>query len=189
MAFERTNLIVAILGMVAGIVGLAHTIHSGIIPELFDKKDRFHCQLMPDTKHGGEVWTVMYRRYQHQSQPWLKMVTTLGDSWTPLERCQEIARRLDLYREDGLIDLTYRNDPNTPNQAVICAITKNSGDNCPLIMTLKPGVDAYEVLREMTTALIGGEGIYQSSDGSTTYHFSPESPAIHVRNFLAKDDM
>ena len=185
MHFDRT---VAILGLVVGIAGLGLAIHSEIIPEMFGRKDRFDCQLMPDTQSGGEVWTVMYRKYKSQSKPWLKMVTTLGGDWTPKERCQEIARRLDLYRQDGLIKLTYRDDPNTPNQDVICAKTKKSGDNCPLIITLKPGANAYETLREMTDVLIGGEGIYQSHDGSTTYRFSPESPEIYIRDFLAEDD-
>ena len=186
MAFDRT---VAILCLVVGIASLGYAIYTDKIPEIFGRKDRFHCQLMPDTQRGGEVWTVMYRKYKNQTKPWLKMVTTLGGNWTPEERCQEIARRLDLYRQDGLIELTYRDDFNTPNQAVIWAKTKKSGDNCPLIITLKPGANAYETLREMTTALIGDEGIYQSSDGSTTYSFSPESPEIYIRNFLAEDDM
>ncbi len=119
MAFERTNLAIAILGLVVGAAALGYAIYTDKIPEIFGRKDRFHCQLMPDTQRGGEVWTVMYRKHKSQSKPWLKMVTTLGGNWTPEERCQEIARRLDLYRQDGLIELTYRDDSNTPNQAVI----------------------------------------------------------------------
>ena len=116
------------------------------------------------------------------------MVTTLGGNWTPIERCQEIARRLEMYREDGLLELTYRSYPNTPNQDVICAKTKKSGANCPLVITLNPGADGYQTLREMTASLTGGDGIYQSSDGKTTYQFTPENPVIYVADFLVKSD-
>ncbi|MDJ0681766.1 MAG: COP23 domain-containing protein [Xenococcaceae cyanobacterium MO_167.B52] len=104
-----------------------------------------------------------------------------------MERCQEIARKLDIYREDGLIDFAYRNDPNTPKQQVICAHTKKSGTNCPLVITLKPGADGYETLREMTTALHGGDGIYQNSDG-TKAQISAKSPVINLSNFLSRED-
>jgi len=93
-----------------------------------------------------------------------------------------------MYREDGLLELTYRSDPNTPNQDVICAKTKKSGANCPLVITLNPGADGYQTLREMTASLTGGDGIYQSSDGKTTYQFTPENPVIYVADFLVKSD-
>lgn len=188
MAFERINLGVAVIGVVVGCAGLAYAVNQDYPFKLFSDKDRFFCSLMGDTQRGGDVWTVMYRKNRQKSQPWLKMVTTLGDKWNPNERCQEIARRLEIYREDGLLALTYRDDPNTPNQEVICAKTKKSGDNCPLVITLNPGADGYETMREMTTALTGGDGVYQSSDGETTYQFSREQPVIYLEDFLAKDD-
>lgn len=57
-----------------------------------------------------------------------------------------------------------------------------------MVITLNPGADGYETLREMSASLIGGEGIYQSSDGKTTYQFSREQPVIYVADFLAEDD-
>lgn len=188
MAFDRINLGVGIVGAVVAIAGLGYAISQDYPAKLFGKKDRFFCLLNEDTQRGGDVWTVMYHKNKQNSQPWLKMVTTLGGNWTPSERCQEIARRLEMYREDGLLALTYRSDPNTPNQQVICAKTKKSGENCPLVITLNPGADGYETMREMTTALTGGDGVYQSSDGKTTYQFSREQPVIYVRDFLAEGD-
>ena len=188
MAFERINLGVGIVSAIAAIVGVGYAVVSNNPAALFGKQDRFSCQLLADLDRGGDVWAVMYRQNRKNNQPWLKMVTTLGGNWTPLERCQEIARRLEMYREDGLLELTYRSDPNTPNQEVICAKTKQSGDNCPLVITLNPGADGYETLREMTASLTGGDGIYQSSDGQTTYQFTRENPVIYVADFLAKSD-
>lgn len=187
MAFERVNLGLAIIGLVVGVAGLGYAVNSDIITTMVGRKDRFSCELYPDTDKGGEIWTVMYRKDNQKSQPWLKMVTTLGGNWTPLERCQEIARKLELYREDGLIKLDYRSDPNITNQKVICAYTKKNGENCHLVITLKPNADGYETLREMTTALHGGDGIYQNSDG-TNVQISSQSPAINLSNFLSKED-
>lgn len=188
MAFERINLGLGIAATIVAIAGLGIAIKSNYPAELFGKKDRFYCLQVEDTQRGGDVWTVMYRKNKKNIQPWLKMVTTLGGHWTPLERCQEIAHRLEMYREDGLLELTYRSDANTPNQDVICAKTKQSGDKCPLVITLNPGANGYETLRDMTTSLTGGDGIYQSSDGQTTYQFTPEQPVIYVADFLAEDD-
>lgn len=187
MFFQRINSIVGILASFATIAGFAYGVHKDIIRLPIGKQDRFHCKEMPDLQKGGTVWTVMYDKYKDESKPWLKMVTTLGEDWTPKKRCEKIASKLDSYRKDGLIGLTYRADPRTPNQDVICAKTQKFPDQCHLVITLKPGADPYETLRDMSTALIGNEGIYQSSDGSTTYHFSPESPEIYLQHFLAED--
>lgn len=100
-SFDVAHLAIAIIGILLGIAGLALTVKAGWVPVMFGNKDRFSCELRPDTVKGGEVWTVMYRN-DKGTKPWLKMVTTLGGNWTPSERCQEIARKLELYRQDGL---------------------------------------------------------------------------------------
>ena len=82
---------------------------------LVSQSSRFYCEERDDDDRKKKIWMVMYR-HDKGTQPWLKMVTTLGGNWTPLERCQEIARKLDIYRQDGLVELTYREDEATPNQ-------------------------------------------------------------------------
>lgn len=188
--FNVANLTVGVLSLLAGVVGVGIAYTQGWPPLLFGKNARFSCQLQPDTQRGSEVWTVMYRHDKGQ-QPWLKMVTTLGGGYTPVKRCEEIAERLEIYRKDGLIRLTYRDDPKTPNQYVICAKTKLSGDNCPLLVTLKPGseTEAYKELQDMTENLQNGTGVYQNSDGKlATSNFSPASPVIDLTPFLAEED-
>ena len=68
-----------------------------------DGNARFSCQLV------SSQWTVMY---QPQSQPnqYFAWATPkeLGGGWTAQRRCQEISRRLEAYRPDGLQEL--RND-------------------------------------------------------------------------------
>ena len=187
MFHNRVQTAASILSLVVTVVGVGLGLKAGVIPTMFGEKDRFSCELQPDTTQGGEVWTVMYTN-EKGTQPWLKMVTTLGGNWTPAERCQEIARKLELYREDGLRELTYRSDPATPGQYVICAITELSPDQCPLLITLKPDADPYETLREMTAALTGGDGVYQSEGGGSTNVLTPASPRVPLRGFLAEED-
>jgi hypothetical protein len=189
--FNAANLTIGVLGLFATVVGVGIAYTQGWPPLLFGKKASFSCQLRPDTQQGGDVWTVMYRHGKSQ-QPWLKMVRTLGGDYTPLRRCAIISERLEGYRQDGLIRLAYRNDPNTPKQYVICAKTKLSGDSCPLLVTLKPGSDteAYNAMRDMTENLLSGTGVYQNSDGKlATSKFSPASPEIDLTPFLTKADL
>lgn len=188
--FNVTNLTVGILSLVGTAIGIGITYIQGSPPLLVGQNARFSCQLQPDTQRGGDVWTVMYRHDKGQ-QPWLKMVTTLGGDYTPVRRCQIISESLNGYRKDGLIRLGYRDEPKTPNQYVICAKTKLSGEGCPLLVTLKPGseTEAYNAMRDMTENLLNGTGVYQNSDGKlATSKFSPSSPEIDLTPFLAEED-
>ncbi|MEG4342956.1 COP23 domain-containing protein [Microcoleus sp. A003_D6] len=189
--FNVANLTIGVLGLLAAVGGAGIAIVQGWPPLLFGKDARFSCQNQPDTQRGSEVWTVMYRHDKGQ-QPWLKMVTTLGGDYTPLKRCEEISERLNGYRKDGLIRLAYRDDPKTPNQYVICAKTKLSGEGCPLLVTLKPGseTEAYNAMRDMTENLLNGTGVYQNSEGKlASSKFSPSSPEIDLTPFLAEEDL
>ncbi len=133
-------------------VGLGIDIVQGL-PTVFVKKtDRFSCELRQDTNKGKEVWTVMYDNGK-KKQPWLGMVIPMGGGWSPERRCQEIERRLESFRQDGLVSLGYRDDPNTPQQQILCVNTELSGDSCPLLMTLDVGTDGYQALRATTKAL------------------------------------
>ncbi|WP_341738205.1 COP23 domain-containing protein [Microcoleus sp. CAWBG640] len=188
--FNVTNLTIGVLGLLAAVVGAGIAFVQGWPPVLFGKKDHFFCELRPDTQRGGEVWTVMYR-HDKGVQPWLKMVTTLGGGYTPIRRCEIISERLETYRKDGLTQLGYRGDSNTPDQYVICAKTKLSGDNCPLLVTLKPGTQrsAYKSLQDITEDLRNGTGVYQGSEGKlANSNFSPASPVIDLTPFLAEED-
>ena len=190
--FNVANLTIGVLGLLAAVGGAGIAIVQGWPPLLVGQNARFSCQLQPDTQRGGDVWTVMYRHDKGQ-QPWLKMVTTLGGDYTPVRRCQIISESLNDYRKDGLIRLAYRDEPKTPNQYVICAKTKLSGDEgCPLVLTLNPGSDkeAYQVMRDMTENLLnGGNAVYQNSDGKlASSKFSPSSPEIDLTPFLAEED-
>jgi hypothetical protein len=188
--FNAANLTVGVLSLLVAVVGAGIAYTQGWPPLLFGKDARFSCQLQPDTQRVGDVWTVMYRHDKGQ-QPWLKIVTTLGGGYDPLKRCEEISERLNGYRKDGLIRLAYRGDSKTPNQYVICAKTKLSGEGCPLLVTLKPGseTEAYNAMRDMTENLRNGTGVYQNSQGKLAKsNFSEKSPVIDLTPFLTEAD-
>lgn len=194
---EKINLAVNIIGALAGtggfVIGLAVYMGWVHVPLVVKESDRFYCALQPSSTQGKKVWTVMYR-YDEGTKPWLKIVSALGDDWPPEKRCREIAKRLDQYREDGLTQLTYQNDPNTLKQYVICAKTKKSGSSCPVLLTLKAGANPYSILREMGEALLPKNLTTvtpQSSEGevsSIEKGLSSEPLAIDLTSQLAEKD-
>lgn len=91
---------------------------------------RFTCQVV-----DGE-YTVMY---SPQSQPgqvyeWAKP-STLGGGWTEDRRCNEIARRLEFYREDGMQELAIGSENGYDT---IC-VTTEKNPTCQIVLTVPPG--------------------------------------------------
>jgi hypothetical protein len=185
MSLEKIGVVVGIVGAVAAISQA-----TGWKPTLFWQPNaRFSCQHRGYPNENSQLYTVMYNNGITE-QPWLRMVNTFGKDWDTLKRCDEIAQRLENFRKDGLLELTYRNDPKTPNQAVICAKTKISGDNCEILVTLKPGANGYESLSRAIEALKTGNSVDQNSNGkSSAPILSPSSPSVSVVNLLAKEDL
>lgn len=171
---------VAIAGLVLGYAQV-----DGWKPSIFSPGTRFSCALQPDTENGGEVWSVMYRNHRGK-RAWLRMVNSFGDDWNTSKRCDRIAERLERFREDGLTDLGHRTDPDTPNQAVICAYTQIDPQNCNLLVTLKPGADGYESLSKMLRALTNGTTVDQNSGDEVVV--SSNSPKVNIENLLVSED-
>lgn len=167
MKFNTANLAVAVLSLLVTSGGVVWTVFDKISEQQSPLPEdvRFHCTLK---SYGEEsrLWTVMYHT-DKEAKPWLKIVTSLGEK-DPKQRCREIASRLEMYRQDGLRRLDYRDNPTTPGQAVVCAYTRLSGTNCPLIITLQRGANPYETFRAITAPLRDEQfhgAVYQSSDG------------------------
>ncbi|ACK70436.1 conserved hypothetical protein [Gloeothece citriformis PCC 7424] len=174
MAFDRLNVGLAIIGTMVAIAGLAYTLYRDRPPEtVVSKTSRFYCELQADSRRGGKIWSVIYR-HDKGFKPWLRMVREMGDEWDTQKRCEEIARRLDIFREDGLLAFDYREDSNTPRQYVLCAKTHKSGSNCPLVLTLLPKDDPYESLKEVAGALL--PGTLPSYQCNSTQNCPPPKP-------------
>lgn len=163
------NVVEVVAGVLAVMVG-AHQLLALLEPEeIVSPSSRFYCSLQADSERGGEVWTVMYRYSQDAAKPWLRMVREMGGGYDTQTRCEKIADRLEIFREDGLLGFEYRAAPETPNQFVLCAKTQLSGDNCPLVLTLMPEDNPYESLRSVMGALLPGTlPTYQGSEQAST---------------------
>lgn len=120
---------------------------------------RFSCQPI-----NGQ-YTVVYQPSSHPGQffAWAKPVQ-LGGGWTPQSRCNEIARRLELYRPDGLLEMTTseENGYNT-----VC-VTTEKVPGCRIVFTVPPGQDPVStrdrVFENLTVADSG-----QQTDAINTY--------------------
>lgn len=93
---------------------------------------RFFCQ------YTGGQYTVMYNPESRPNEAFAWAVPAeMGGGWTPELRCQEIARRLEEYRPDGLLELQTgtENGYNT-----VCA-TSEADQRCRIVFTVPPGQD------------------------------------------------
>ena len=126
---------------------------------IYDRNTRFACQ-----STGGQ-YTVMYfpESQPNQSFAWATP-SALGGGWNPQKRCAEIARRLEQYRPDGLIELTtdVENGYNT-----VC-VTTEKVPSCRIVLTVPPGQDPLttrdRVFENLTIADSG-----QQTQGVYTY--------------------
>ncbi|HEY9673353.1 MAG TPA: COP23 domain-containing protein [Waterburya sp.] len=99
------------------------------------KEPRFTCQLL-----NGQ-YTVMYHPESQTggAYPWATP-GVLGGGWTPEKRCNEISRRLELYRPDGLQEM--RNAVEN-NYNIVC-VTTQKDPSCRIVLTVPPGQNAEE---------------------------------------------
>lgn len=93
---------------------------------------RFTCQL-----NNGN-YTVMYNPISQPKQfyPWATP-SALGGGWSPERRCNEISRRLEFYRPDGLVELRT----SVENGYNIICVTTEADPDCRIVLTVPPGQD------------------------------------------------
>ena len=130
------------------------------VPPRVTSDTRFTCELV-----NGE-YTVMYRPETRpdRAYPWA-VPSQLGGGWTPQNRCNEITRRLESYRPDGLLEMTtgFEN-----NYETICVTTQVDPTDCRIVLTVPPGQDA-QLTRDLIfeNLLIADDG--QQTQGVYTY--------------------
>ena len=93
---------------------------------------RFVCQL------DQGRYTVMYQPESRPGESYAWAIPqTMGGGWTADRRCAEIARRLEVYRGDGLVELTtgIENNYNT-----VC-VTTEANNTCQIVFTVPIGQD------------------------------------------------
>ncbi len=125
----------------------------------FDRNTRFSC-----LNRGGE-YTVMYQPESQPGQgfPWA-IPQTLGGGWDAQSRCDEIARRLEEYRPDGLVELQTgtENGYNT-----LCATTEENAQ-CRIVLTVPPGQDPLVTRNSVFENLVAAD-TGNTTTGVTTY--------------------
>ncbi len=115
---------------------------------------RFSCQI------SNGQYTVMYNPQSQAGQyyPWATP-TTLGGGWGPERRCNEISRRLESYRPDGLLELKtgQENGYNT-----ICVTTEDL-PACRIVLTVPPGQDPTAIRDRIFNNLLVADSGQQTS--------------------------
>ena len=98
-------------------------------------ESRFTCQVM-----SGQ-YTVMYHPKSQPSQSYAWATPSpLGGGWTSERRCNEISRRLESYRPDGLQEMRASVENN---YNVVCITTQKNPD-CRIVLTVPPGQDPQQ---------------------------------------------
>lgn len=120
---------------------------------------RFACQ------YTDGQYTVMYypQSQPGQAYPWATP-TELGGGWTEERRCNEISRRLESYRPDGLLEMQtgLENGYDT-----ICVTTQRDG-SCRIVLTVPPGQDPLTTRdRVFENLAVADRG--QQTDSVTTF--------------------
>jgi len=131
----------------ATVVGLSVAVPSAIaqLPEL-PEDDRRQSEptdpVSEDVRFSCENvngdYTVMYHPQGQGGQQYAWATpTALGGGWTPERRCNEISRRLESYRPDGLVEL----GTNVENGYDVICVTTQANTSCRIVLTVPPGQD------------------------------------------------
>jgi hypothetical protein len=119
---------------------------------------RFSCE------EGGEP-TVVYRPQSRpgQTYAWAKP-GTMGGGWSAARRCAEIARRLEEYRPDGLLEMKNA----TENGYNTLCVTTEANSSCRIVLTVPEGQDPL-VTRDRVFSNLSVADAGQQTSAVTTY--------------------
>jgi hypothetical protein len=120
---------------------------------------RFSCQAQ-----SGQ-YTVMYQPKSQQGQFYAWAVpSVMGGGWSSQRRCNEISRRLEQYRPDGLVEM----QTGIENGYNVICVTTDKNPACRIVLTVPVGADPNNirdrVFANLTTADSG-----QSTVGVNTF--------------------
>jgi hypothetical protein len=138
---------------------------------------RFTCR-----QNNGQ-YTVMY---QPESQPgkyfaWA-VPQQMGGGWTPERRCQEISRRLERYRPEGLVEM----QTGTENGDNTVCVTTDANGSCRIVFTVPRGQDPIttrdRVFQNLAVADTGQQtaGVFTYQQGNDQQLLNQISGALKV---------
>lgn len=124
-----------------------------------DEEVRFTCE-----SQNGQP-TVMYAPVSRPGELYAWATPEdMGSAWPAERRCQEISRRLEMYRPDGLLELQTgrENGYNT-----VC-VTTEADASCRIVFTVPSGQDPVVTRdRVFDNLVLADQG--QTTDGVTTF--------------------
>jgi hypothetical protein len=105
--------------------------------------------------------------YQPQSRPgqffaWAAP-QALGGGWSPQNRCEAIAQRLELYRPDGLQELQITRENN---ENIIC-VTTEANPGCRIVLTVPRDKDPYSIRSSIFSNLTTADSGQQTTAVNT----------------------
>ncbi|MBD2296348.1 hypothetical protein H6G06_23405 [Anabaena sphaerica FACHB-251] len=123
-----------------------------------DTSTRFSCQY-----YNGR-YTVMYQPQSQAGQffAWAAP-QSLGGGWTPQNRCEAIANRLELYRPDGLQELQIARENN---ENIIC-VTTEANPGCRIVLTVPRDKDPYAIRSSIFSNLATADNGQQTTAVNT----------------------
>lgn len=132
---------------------------SSTTPATANNSARFTCEQV-----SGQL-TVVYRPLSrpNEAYPWA-IPADMGTAWNSQKRCTEIARRLELYRPDGLQELRT----GIENRQNVVCVTTERNQSCRIVFTVPGRQDPIatrdQVFRNLTLADSG-----QQTQGVNTF--------------------
>jgi len=141
---------------------------TSIPPVTVSDSTRFTCQF-----YNGQ-YTVMYHPESQpdQAYPWATP-SPLGGGWSPERRCNEISRRLEFYRPDGLLELRTAIENNYDT---VC-VTTQQNPTCRIVLTVPPGQNP-EMTRDLVFQNLTIADSGQSTQAVTTFVEGPETNGL-----------
>ncbi|ANV84354.1 hypothetical protein AWQ21_08140 [Picosynechococcus sp. PCC 7003] len=119
---------------------------------------RFVCQ------YDQGQYTVMYQPESRPGEvyPWA-IPRTMGGGWSAERRCEEIARRLEMYRGDGLVELTTGRE----NGYDIVCVTTELNPSCQIVFTVPRGQNAITTRDQVFDNLLSADSGFQTRGVNT----------------------
>jgi hypothetical protein len=119
---------------------------------------RFVCQFTQ-----GQ-YTVMYQPESRpgELQPWATP-RAMGGGWSADRRCEEIARRLEMYRGDGLVELTT----GWENGYEVVCVTTELNPSCQIVFTVPQGQNAIATRNQVFDNLLSADSGFQTQGVNT----------------------
>lgn len=141
---------------------------------------RFSCQV----QNGQHV--VMYhpKSQPGKSFPWA-IPSNMGGGWSADRRCQEISRRLEAYRPDGLLEMRTSTE-NGYN--IVCATTEKN-PTCRIVFTVPPNQDPTATRDRVFANLTTADSGQQTTGVNTLVGSNRLTPhSLYLKPFLDPSD-